>query len=211
MSLRVALIDSGLHASHPHLRDLVGSCSSWELSEDGEFVEASANNDALGHGTAAAAAIVGFAPGVELISLRIFKDAPSCPFADVLGAIDFAVERGANLINLSLGTTDVARSAELRSRVDDCVERGVPLVSPATWRGLPSYPGALAGCTGVMMDAGLAREAPELRASGERSYWFASPYPRDLPGLPRDANLVGVSMACANLSGFLARREKSAG
>jgi hypothetical protein len=33
----------------------------------------------------------------------------------------------------------------------------------------------------------------------------ASPYPRDIPGVPRERNLNGVSFAVANMSGFVAR------
>ncbi len=56
----------------------------------------------------------------------------------------------------------------------------------------------------VDLHAGLERGAPELRPSGSTELWYASPHPRDLPNLPRAANLAGVSMACANLTGFLA-------
>ena len=56
------------------------------------------------------------------------------------------------------------------------------------------------------MDAGLDRDSPELRPSGSTQLWYASPHPRDLPNLPRTANLAGVSMAAANLTGFFASR-----
>ena len=32
-----------------------------------------------------------------------------------------------------------------------------------------------------------------------------APYPRDIPGVPRERNLSGVSFAVANASGFVAR------
>jgi hypothetical protein len=35
--------------------------------------------------------------------------------------------------------------------------------------------------------------------------FLASGYPRDIPGVPRERNLKGLSFAVANVSGFVAR------
>jgi hypothetical protein len=64
----------------------------------------------------------------------------------------------------------------------------------------------LAGCHGVLVDDSLARNEPQQRSHGDQKVWFASPHPRDLPGLPTAANLAGVSLAAANLTGYLASR-----
>src|SRR6185436_13290106 len=102
---------------------------------------------------------------------------------------------------LSLGTTDERWRRDLERLGAAFRSRGITVVSPAVQQGLPSLPGCLADYAGVMVDARLAREAPELRPDGARSLWFASPYPRDLPGLPRGHNLSGISLAAANVTG----------
>ena len=57
----------------------------------------------------------------------------------------------------------------------------------------------------VIADPNRPRAEPQLREVGGRPFWFASPYPRDLPGLPRARNLHGVSLATANVTGYLGR------
>jgi hypothetical protein len=37
-----------------------------------------------------------------------------------------------------------------------------------------------------------------------------SPYPRDIPGVPRERNVNGISFAVANASGFVARALEAA-
>jgi hypothetical protein len=39
----------------------------------------------------------------------------------------------------------------------------------------------------------------------DRAVIAASPFPRDIPGIPRERNVNGVSFAVANASGFVAR------
>lgn len=208
--MRIVLVDSGVHAEHPHVKEhgRVVACSTFRGPDEHGRVtrdDDAIATDALGHGTAAAAAILDLARGAELVSLRVFEREPACPFERVLAALRYALELDARFVNLSLGTTEERWRGELLDLGRAFAARGTVVVSPAAERGLPMLPGALAPYTGVLVDARLPRETPELRASGARSYWFASPYPRDLPGLARARNLAGVSMATANVTGFLAR------
>ena len=209
MSQTVALIDSGVNANHPHILDRGGIVQSWliEKSRDGWSARALIEGaDAVGHGTAAAAAMLDLAPNLRIESIQVFQDRDYTEFDRILYALDHALELKPDVCNLSLGSTNENWNAQLHTRVPKFFELGIPLVAPAFWHGLPSYPGCLEGCCGVRVDAELERESPQQRAIGGREDWFASPYPRELPGLPRAANLAGVSMACANLSGYLLRR-----
>jgi len=210
MSLSVALIDSGVNSGHPHIRDRQGSVRSWRVEGQtpSEFVarEVADVGDAVGHGTAAAAAILDLAPGIQVESIQIFEVGATTEFERVLCALDQALELEPDVCNLSLGTTRDLWNVQLEARIERFVERGIPLVAPVLWRGLPCYPGSLVGCAGVRVDASLERNRPELRSVGGRDDWFVSPFPRDLPGLPRESNLAGASMACANLSGVFLRR-----
>ena len=204
MSVRVVLIDSGVNVTHPHIRELGEVHAAYAVDGSGVLVQGAEQADALGHGTAAAAAILDLAPGTELHSIQVFRDQPVCPFEVVIQALERAIDLEPQLINLSLGTTQQAWRAELEAPIARAVGAGVTILSPAAHGGLPSLPGCLVGVTGVLMDAGLERNAPELRESGSTELWYASPHPRELPNLPQTANLAGVSMACANLTGHLA-------
>ena len=204
--MRVVLIDSGVNASHPHVRELGEVHTPFAVDAEGVLVMDEEQRDTLGHGTAAAAAILDIAPGTELHSIQVFRDHPVCPFEVVVEALERALDLEPELINLSLGTTRQEWRGELEAPLSRARSAGVTIISPAAHGGLPSLPGSLPGVTGVLMDAGLDRDAPELRPSGSTELWYASPHPRDLPNLPRTANLAGVSMAAANLTGFLASR-----
>ena len=204
MSRRIALIDSGVNAAHPHLREGVRVELGPKVSSSGELLPASQQRDVIGHGTAAAAAVADLCPDAELYSVQVFEDRSSCPFEHLMLALDQALEWRPEILNLSLGTTRRDFADGWTSFLARAAEQGTQVVSPAAWQGLPSFPGSLDGATGVLMDARLERHKPELRENGTHRCWYASPYPRELPGLPRDSNLVGVSMACANVTGFLA-------
>jgi hypothetical protein len=64
-----------------------------------------------------------------------------------------------------------------------------------------TLPGSLPGVIGVMPD-------PDCPRDGFRYHdgmFYASPYPRPIPGVSVDRNLQGVSFAVANMTGLVAR------
>ena len=65
--VRIAVVDSGIHASHPHVGGIAGGVV---ITEHGP-VEGSLV-DRLGHGTAVAAAIREKAPDAALLAVKIF-------------------------------------------------------------------------------------------------------------------------------------------
>jgi hypothetical protein len=201
--VRVALIDSGVNAEHPHIRGL------GEL-EFGPVLEAGAASNApqadrLGHGTCACAAILDLAPGTRVLSLKVFDEQPLVEFDAVLQALWAALRWRADLVNLSLGSTEERWNQELGRIARAAAEQGARLIAPLLHNGLPSYPGSLAGFEGVVSDLQQPRERARRDLQRSPSPWFASPFPRELPGLPRERNLRGASFAVANVTGMLAR------
>jgi len=86
------------------------------------------------HGTAVASLIAGrdgsvrgVSPDVDLLSIKVMSDAGSGNAFTLAQGIIEAVDRGANVINLSLGASSDSRV--LREAVDYAVERGVLLVA----------------------------------------------------------------------------------
>lgn len=204
--MRVALIDSGIHARHPHLAGArVVAGPTWRRGR----ASAEEPLDLHGHGTAIAAAIHELAPQAELYVLRVFPEELRASFTDVLLALEHALGCGARLVNLSLGTTDERWRPALEALGGRAAAAGIQVVSPRSLGGTASLPGSLPGFVGVEADARLERAHPEQRLVGAERIWFASPYPRDLPGLARERNLQGASFAAANLCGFLARQGAS--
>ena len=194
----VAVLDSGIHAEHPHVGGIAGGFSLCDDVDDAV--------DRVGHGTAVAAAIRDLAPAVDLLAVKIF-DRRLATNADVLAhAIEWSADKGAHLINLSLGTANAAHAERLTAALDYATARGSLVVSAFEANGTPLLPGSLPTVVGVLADWSLEREVIDATPrDGGASSFSASPYPRPIPGVARERNLAGVSFAVANVTGFLAR------
>lgn len=206
MTVRVALVDSGVRPEHPWLAgrgriELAGS-----VGEDGALVPDPDPGDRIGHGTAAAAAILDLAPRATLVVIRVFLDRPAAPAERLLAAIGHAIALGASHVNLSLGTPDPAAESAFLPVIRRARDAGCVVVAPASFRGLASYPGILDGVEGVVPDAAVPRDGPERRPDGGRSWWHASPYLPDRCGVRAAGFLSGASVAAANLTGWMAAR-----
>ncbi len=101
----VAVIDSGVDATHPELAG--------RILDSRSFVGGSASVDALGHGTFVAGliaagvgngiGIAGLAPSSELLVAKVVTPSRAIPIEAEAKAIRWAVENGARVINMSLG------------------------------------------------------------------------------------------------------------
>jgi subtilisin family serine protease len=200
----VAVVDSGVRAPHPHvprvlggLRVTIDDTGERPCVAQGEFL------DRLGHGTAVAAAVHEKAPDAELLAVKVFDDRLATSAPVLAYAIEVAVERGARLINLSLGTP--SRRPELEDAVRTAAAAGALVVSALGGDGAASYPGALPGVVAVRSDARCPRDQIYVQVEEAGPVFTASPYPRPIPGVPPERNLSGASFAVANATGFLAR------
>jgi hypothetical protein len=195
----VAVVDSGVNVPHPHLPSVAGGIA---LDLDGnpsaDFV------DRLGHGTAVAAAIHEKAPEAAIYAVKVFHDRLATRVSALVRAIDWASERGIRLVNLSLGTPNAVRAAELAPAVERAVERGTIVVSALEHDGRRWYPGCLAGVVGVLLDPEHARDSVTVAAARGGPAVLASGYARPIPGVPPERNLNGISFAVANATGCLA-------
>jgi len=203
--IRVAVIDSGIYASHPHVNGVAGGVA---FDPDGrehhDFV------DRLGHGTAVAAAIRDQAPDVELFAVKIFDRQLSANIGVLVAGIDWAARSGMHLANLSLGSPKREHEAVLHAAVNRAAALGMLLVAARDDQGVRYFPGSLPGVIPVQVDWSLHRRefrvvdvdgTPVVRASG---------LPREIPGVPPSRNLHGVSFAVANATGIIARAIENA-
>ncbi len=177
--VRIAVIDSGVHSSHPHVSRVDGG---WP---ENDFL------DRLGHGTAVMAAIQEKAPDAEYFAVRVFDRELRTNIDTLLAAIQWSIDHQMEIINLSLGTSNPAHAEKLVPFISSAI-----FVSPAG-----AYPGDLPGVIRVAEDPACPRD--EYRVDGNTFY--ASSYPRPMPGVPPERNLNGVSFAVANMTGIAAR------
>ena len=195
--VRVAVIDSGIATGHPHVGAVRPGV--W-IRPDGLNPDTS---DALGHGTAVAAAIREKAPDAELIPVRVFERTLATTAAALCDAIVWSASAGARLINLSLGTRNPAHRQLLEAAMERAEACGSIAVAALAWENEPCLPGCLPGAIGVLAAHDCPRDALQLDSALGRVI-HASPFPRPIPGVPVESNLSGVSFAVANATGLLA-------
>lgn len=197
--VRVAVIDSGIAAGHPHVGMVHGGVA-LVGDEPGDWM------DRLGHGTAVAAAIRDHARDAELLAVRVFADTLATSARILAAAITWAADQGAQLVNLSVGTTNEAHRTVFAPVIRDAADRGVLVVAAAVDRATQLLPGTMASVIGVEADDALPREALRVRPPlGEGvTRVVCSPRPRPIEGVAPERNLSGVSFAVANATGLLA-------
>jgi len=196
----VGIIDSGVHPTHPHVGGLAGGIA---IEDDGSLHGDVL--DRLGHGTAVTAAIHEKAPRAELYIIRVFHGSLSTNIEALIQALDWAIDRGMRLVNLSLGTANPENAKPLAEAVARAAAAGVTIVSARADGSRIWFPGSLPGVVGVELDWDAPRDQVRIELSGANILARASGYPRPIPGVPPERNLKGVSFAVANTTGLLAR------
>ncbi len=196
----VAIVDSGIHPSHPHVGRVTGGAAFDDRGEAGGDV-----TDRLGHGTAVAGAIHEKAPDVALLAIKVFDRSLRTSGRALVEAIRWAIASRAALVNLSLGTVNRDHAAALEDAVALAGEAGTLVVAAAPDAEFDWLPGALAGVIGVEVDRDMPRDACDVtRQRDGRVRVRASALPRPIPGVPPERNLQGTSFAVANATGLFA-------
>jgi subtilisin family serine protease len=205
VKVRIAVIDSGVHASHPHVNGVAGGVS---ITPDGR--EESDYVDRLGHGTAVTAAIREKAPDAEIYAVKVFHDSLATRIVSLVNALDWSARNGINLINLSLGTDNPRHEAVLRAAVDRLLGQGIKLIAAYEDAGVRWLPGSIVGVVPVVLDWDCPRDAyrTSLLPDG-RTLYHASGFPRPIPGVAPNRNLKGISFAVANVTGLIAKSTES--
>lgn len=143
----VAVLDTGLDVDHPALAgaevrggvDLV----------DGGAAGTSWSDPGPGHGTAVASLVHLVAPDASLLPIRVLDHDGRGSLATLILGIELAIEAGADVINLSLGTD--AESEVLERVVEQAEEAGIVLVAAVGNRGadVEEYPARYNEVVGV--------------------------------------------------------------
>jgi thermitase len=119
--IKVAIIDTGVDLQHPGIKDRLSDPSEWKDFVDNDKIpqdepgKGAKPGKAFGHGTAVAGIILQIAPKAKILPLRALTPNGGGDLSNIIKAIDYAIDRGALIINLSLGSnvSDLALSSEL--------------------------------------------------------------------------------------------------
>ncbi len=198
----VGVIDSGIHAGHPHIGAVAaGAAFDTERNLPADTV------DRLGHGTAVAAAIQDLAPAVRVCPLKVFDRTLDTSVGALSAAIDWAAAHELPLVNLSLGTNDRTSAGALADAVGRAHRAGVVIVAAGSNRGVDWLPGTLEldGVVRVELDWACPRGSHTVTGPPEAPVFRTCGYPRPIPGVDPERNLKGLSFAVANVAGIAAR------
>ena len=163
----VAVIDTGADCTHAMLQGRVSAASY-------DFANATADvTDINGHGTATAGLVADLTPdAVDVMVLRVYDDNNMSKASRVLTALEYALENGAAVVNLSLGWTNAIEKGYsfLNSVLAQAYASGVVVVAAAGNRGQNNP-------TGNADDVYPANQEAVLTVSGvNRSRAFDSSY-----------------------------------
>lgn len=107
--VKIAVLDTGVDATHPDLKDQVIAAKNFSTAADA--------TDKVGHGTHVASIAAGtgaksggkykgVAPGADILNGKVLDDTGSGDDSGILAGMEWAAEQGAQVVNLSLGGMD---------------------------------------------------------------------------------------------------------
>jgi subtilisin family serine protease len=149
---RVAVLDTGAQLDHPALRgnirgveryDFVDNDSKPTDSRVGLNVDGNRFADQMrGHGTHVAGIVDQVAPGAQIMPLRVLDSEGYGDVYDIARGIAFAQGHGADVINLSLGSSTPSRILE--EMIEEAIRDDIVVVAAAGNAGAdtPHYPAA---------------------------------------------------------------------
>ncbi|MDP8904471.1 MAG: S8 family serine peptidase [Chloroflexota bacterium] len=201
----VAILDSGVEGSHPAVGGRLIESVTVEIVDEEATVVPDEPIDLFGHGTACAGVIVGLAPEVEIVSVRVLGADLRGKGAAFLTGLEWAVERGAQVMNLSLSSKSERLFPYFHEIVDQAYFRHVALVSAVNNVPGLSYPSTFSSVFSV-----AAHAIPDAET------FFYNPSPPvewgawgvDVPVAWKDGSstvATGNSFAAPHIAGLVAR------
>ena len=138
--VRVGIIDSGLEAAHPRLNGRVTQSVAVEMVEGEPQIVSDEAVDLYGHATACGGIILGLAPDVELVSIRVLGGDLRGKGTAFAAGLEWAIDNGVGVLNLSLSSKSEALFPVFHDLADRAYFRGVALVCAANNVPAASYP-----------------------------------------------------------------------
>lgn len=147
----VAVIDSGVEATHPDVGGRVIRSVKVEFDAAGEptILEDTEATDVVGHGTACAGIIHGLAPAAGIVSVRVLGPENRGKGALFAAGLEWAIRHGVSVVNLSLSSRSEALFGLFHALADQAYFANVLLVSAANNVAGPSYPSLFAAVVSV--------------------------------------------------------------
>ena len=139
-SVKVCVLDSGVDPGHPRVGSVAGAVAI-RLDEDGNAIaEPDEEGDLCGHGTACAGVIREIAPEAEIYSVRVLGSGFTGSGDVLVAGLNWAVEQGYDVVNMSLSTTKRRLGEALHELADSAYFKRTVLVASAHNMPVESFP-----------------------------------------------------------------------
>ena len=113
--VKVAVIDTGIDPNHPAFAGSLAPKSEWHdfYDDDADPTDVGTiGQGGYGHGSNTAGIVLQIAPKATILPLRALGPDGGGDVLSIARAIDWATARGANIINLSLGSTEKSQAIQ---------------------------------------------------------------------------------------------------
>jgi thermitase len=213
--VKIAVIDTGIDLQHPAFANRLVPPSEMYDFVDNDSTPQEVVGQAYGHGTNIAGIVAQIAEKAQIMPLRVLDSTGMGDSDKVIAAINWAVAKGAKVINLSIGTYD---SEPLALALDNATQKGIFVVTATGNSGNSSvnFPARAAGSNSKNGRWGdMAISVTSVDKYDRRSR-FAN-YGKDDVGMSAPGELIyapapdnrvaawsGTSMAVPMVSGALA-------
>lgn len=147
--VRVCVLDSGVDGGHPLVGGLAGSFGVTTGEQGRLTVSPVEPRDLVGHGTACASLIRSLAPGASITSVQVLTEGRYGTGAALLTGLEWAIEQGYDVINMSLSTTKTQFCLALHELADRAYFRRCVLVASAHNMPVRSFPWPFASVISV--------------------------------------------------------------
>lgn len=192
--VRVAIIDSGIDASHPAVGDVASAVAVIEDDDGALEIVSDGEGDLYGHGTACAGIVRALAPDCELHSVKVLGGDLTGTGTVLVHGLRWAIEQGFDVINLSVSTTKSRYAADLRELTDLAYFRGSVIVASAHNLPVESFPWRFSAVISVGSHAG-----------SDPLEYYANPHPPvefAAPGIDLELAWSGGAMIRASGNSF---------
>ena len=156
--VRVAVVDGGVEHDHPALGDSVRGGVVIEFDPNSEskilYEPDEKPQDLFGHGTACAGILHAIAPQAEIYSVRVLGRDASGRGIQFAAGLDWAVQNGMHLVNMSLSTSREEYFALFHHLTDDAYFKNVVLVAAVNNTPEASYPSTYSSVISVAAHEG---------------------------------------------------------
>ncbi|MCD7963756.1 MAG: S8 family serine peptidase [Rikenellaceae bacterium] len=205
--MRIAIIDSGADCSHERLANAKITGISF-YSKNQEIHKSENFHDDTGHGTSIAAIIHKHLPEAELHCVKVFSKVMFINENALYHALEYCIDSGYKLINLSLGIHLPSPPEKLVKICQKAYEKNIILVSAANNSTVgPSYPAALPYSFGVSSGSGIKKSSEYGYQSDSSIEFLAKGSIQRIAVHNREYKIAqGTSYACAHFTGIVAKK-----